>query len=140
MSDSSNVAVVRKFYENLSAPEVLMQVLSPTIRWEIVSGFPYGGEYLGVQAVFQDFFGRVLQDFDEWRTVANEVHDAGDHVVALGTYSGRAKTTARPSSPTSLTYGPSKMESWFACNNARTLFSWRELRDSLNEGVTDEKR
>jgi len=95
MSDSSNVAVVRKFYENLSAPEVLMQVLSPTIRWEIVSGFPYGGEYLGVQAVFQDFFGRVLQDFDEWRTVANEVHDAGDHVVALGTYSGRAKTTGK---------------------------------------------
>ena len=95
MSDSTNVTVVRSFYDNLSAPEVLMQILSPTIRWEIVSGFPHGGVYLGVESVFQDFFGRVLQDFENWRTVATELHDAGDHVVALGTYSGRARATGK---------------------------------------------
>ena len=95
MADSANVAVVRKFYENLSSPEVLMRVLSPTIRWEITPGFPYGGDYAGVNAVFQEFFGRVLSDFDDWRTVMNELHDAGDRVLALGTYSGRAKTTGK---------------------------------------------
>jgi hypothetical protein len=95
MADSANVAVVRRFYENLSSPEVLMQVLSPTIRWEITPGFPYGGDYGGVDAVFGDFFGRVLSDFDEWRTIMNELHDAGDRVIALGTYSGRAKTTGK---------------------------------------------
>jgi uncharacterized protein len=95
MSDSANVAVVRRFYNNLSVPEVLTQVLSPTIRWEIVSGFPHGGMYLGVEDVFRDFFGRVLQDFEDWRTVATELHDAGERVVALGTYSGRAKATGK---------------------------------------------
>ena len=95
MSDSANVAVVRRFYDNLSSPDVLMQVLSPHIRWEIVPGFPYGGDYIGVEAVFRDFFGRVLSDFEDWRTAANELHDAGDRVVALGTYSGRAKTTGQ---------------------------------------------
>jgi ketosteroid isomerase-like protein len=95
MSDSANVAVVRRFYDNLASPDVLMQVLSPQIRWEIVPGFPYGGDYTGVEAVFRDFFGRVLADFEDWRTVANEVHDAGARVVALGTYSGRAKATGK---------------------------------------------
>jgi len=95
MADSANVTIVRRFYDNLGSPEILMQVLSPTIRWEIVPGFPYGGDYTGVEAVFRDFFGRVLSDFDNWRTVANELYDAGDRVLALGTYSGRAKTTGR---------------------------------------------
>ena len=53
MSDSANIAVVRRFYDNLSAPEVLRQVLSPTIRWEIVSGFPHGGEYLAFKPSFK---------------------------------------------------------------------------------------
>jgi uncharacterized protein len=95
MSDSANFEVVCRFYDNLTVPEVLMQVLSPTIRWEIVSGFPHGGVYLGIEAVFQDFFGRVLQDFEDWRTVATELIDAGDRVVALGTYSGCAKATGK---------------------------------------------
>jgi ketosteroid isomerase-like protein len=95
MPDSANVAVVRRFYDNLGSPEILAQVLAPAIRWEIVPGFPYGGDYVGVEAVFRDFFGRVLSDFDEWRTVANELHDAGDRVVALGTYSGRSRTTGK---------------------------------------------
>jgi uncharacterized protein len=95
MADSANVAVVRRFYENLSSPEVLMEVLSPTIRWEIAPGFPYGGDYAGVDAVFRDFFGRVLSDFDEWRTAMDELHDAGDRVLALGTYSARARTTGK---------------------------------------------
>jgi ketosteroid isomerase-like protein len=96
MTDSSNIAVVRRFYDNLGAPDIIRQVLSPTIRWEIVPGFPYGDVYVGVDAVFQRFFGRVLEDFEDWRTSATELFDAGDRVFALGTYSGRAKATGRP--------------------------------------------
>ena len=95
MPESANVAVVRRFYDNLGAPEIIMQVLSPNIRWEIVPGFPYGGVYIGVDAVFREFFGRVLSDFEDWRTVATELHDAGDRVLALGAYSGRAKATGK---------------------------------------------
>ena len=47
MTDSANITVVRRFYGNLGSPEILTQVLSPTIRWEIVPGFPYGGVYVG---------------------------------------------------------------------------------------------
>jgi len=95
MTDTANITVVRRFYGNLGSPEILTQMLSPTIRWEIVSGFPYGGVYVGVDAVFRDFFGRVLQDFEDWRTEMFELFDAGDRVIALGTYSGRAKATGK---------------------------------------------
>jgi hypothetical protein len=71
--DTANITAVRRFYANLGSPEILTQVLSPTVRWEIVPGFPYGGVYLGVNAVFQDFFGRVLQVFEEWRTEMSEL-------------------------------------------------------------------
>lgn len=95
MPDTTNIAVVRRFYGNLQSPEVLVQVLSPAIRWEIVPGFPYGAVYTGVDSVFRDFFGRVLQDFEDWRTEMSELFDAGDRVIALGTYSGRAKATGK---------------------------------------------
>ena len=96
MPNSANVTVVRRFYDNLGSPEVLTQVLSPTIRFEITPGFPYGGDFVGVDSVFRDFFGRVLQDFEDWRTTMSELFDAGDRVIALGTYSGRAKSTGKP--------------------------------------------
>ena len=95
MTDTANITVVRRFYGNLGSPEILKQMLSPSIRWEIVPGFPYGGVYLGVEAVFRDFFGRVLQDFEDWRTEMSELFDADDRVIALGTYSGRAKSTGK---------------------------------------------
>ena len=95
MTDTANITVVRRFYGNLGSPEILKQMLSPSIRWEIVPGFPYGGVYLGIEAVFRDFFGRVLQDFEEWRTEMTELFDADDRVIALGTYSGRAKSTGK---------------------------------------------
>ena len=36
----------------------------------------------------RDLFGRLRQDFENWRTEASEVFAAGDRVFALGTYSG----------------------------------------------------
>lgn len=95
MSESANTAVVRRFYANLGSPEILMQIFSPSIRWEIVAGFPYGGVYEGVEAVFHDFFGRFFQDFEDWRPEMSELIDGGDRVIALGTYSGRAKATGK---------------------------------------------
>jgi uncharacterized protein len=96
MADAPNVALVRRFYDNLGSPDTIRQVLSPAIRWEIAPGFPYGGDYVGVDSVFGDFFGRVLQDFEDWRTTMSEIFDAGDRVIAIGTYSGRAKATGKP--------------------------------------------
>ena len=95
MSDSPNVSVVRRLYQARGNPEVIRQVLASDVRWEVVDGFPYGGVYVGLERVLRDFFGRLFTDFDEFVADGSEFFESGDCVIALGTYSGRARRTGK---------------------------------------------
>jgi uncharacterized protein len=95
MTDNTNLTIVRRFYDGLSAPDLIKDLFSPTISFEIVPGFPYSETYVGWNSVMQNFFGSLLQDFEDWRTEMSEIFEAGDRVVALGTYSARAKATGK---------------------------------------------
>ena len=96
MTDTANISVIRRFYNGLSAPDTIGELLSPSVRYEIVPGFPYSDVYIGWESIMRDFFGRLLQDFEDWRTEVTEVFESGDRVFALGTYSARAKATGKP--------------------------------------------
>jgi uncharacterized protein len=95
MSGSPNVAVVRRLYQARGNPEVISQVLASDVRWEVVDGFPYGAVYQGLDSVLHDFFGRLFADFDEFVADGTEFFESGEHVIALGNYSGRAKKTSK---------------------------------------------
>ena len=95
MADSAGVAIVRRLYEARGDPDVIRQVLAPDVRWEVVEGFPYSGAYVGLDAVIGDFFGRLFQVFESFVAVGSEFFESGDHVIALGTYTGRAKITGK---------------------------------------------
>jgi ketosteroid isomerase-like protein len=95
MANSANVSVVRRLYEARGNPEIIRQVLSPDIRWEVVEGFPYSGVYVGLDNVLHDFFGRLFQDFEGFVAVGSEFFESGDRVIALGTYVGRATATGK---------------------------------------------
>lgn len=85
---SPNVEIIRRWYESADR-----ELLDPNIEWLIAEGFPSGGRYVGRKAVFEEFFPRLLSNFSEWGAKLDEILDAGDFVVALGHYRGRAKTT-----------------------------------------------
>jgi uncharacterized protein len=91
---NDNVAVVRRLYEARGNPEIIRQVLAPDVRWEVVEGFPYGGVYFGLKGV-SDFFTRLFSDFEDWRTEPSEFFETGDHVIAIGVYSAKAKATGK---------------------------------------------
>jgi len=95
MPDSAQVAVVRLLYEARGNPDVIRQVLAPDIRWEVVEGFPYGGVYVGLDDVLRNFFGRLFQDFERFVAAGSEFFESGDRIIALGSYTGRAKATGR---------------------------------------------
>jgi ketosteroid isomerase-like protein len=95
MEDSPRVSVVRRLYGARGDPKVIRQVLAPDIRWEVVEGFPHSGVYVGLDSVLQDFFGRLFQDFESFVAVGSEFFESGDRVIALGTYTGRAKETGK---------------------------------------------
>jgi uncharacterized protein len=93
MSESPNVSVVRRLYQARGNPDILSQVLASYVRWEVVDGFPYSGIYIGLDNVLSDFFGRLFTDFDEFVADGSEFFESGDRVIALGSYSGRARKT-----------------------------------------------
>ena len=95
MADSAQVAVVRRLYEARGNPEIILQVLAPNVRCEVVEGFPYSGVYVGLDDVLRNFFGRLFEDFESFVAVGSEFFESGDHVIALGTYTGRAKATGK---------------------------------------------
>lgn len=39
-ADNDNIAVVRRLYEAHGEPEIIRQLLSADVRWEVVEGFP----------------------------------------------------------------------------------------------------
>jgi uncharacterized protein len=91
---NENIAVVRRLYEARGNPEIVRQVLAPDVRWEVVEGFPHSDVYLGLAGV-ADFFTRLFSDFENWHTEPSEFFETADRVIALGTYSARAKTTGK---------------------------------------------
>jgi uncharacterized protein len=92
MSDSANVAVVRRMYESKGDPAVTKEVMDPGIVWDITPGFPGGGIYHGFDSVVNDFFGPLFGRFDAFYPVGEEFYADGDHVIASGHYEGTTKT------------------------------------------------
>ena len=83
---------VKEFYGYINSdPSALPHVLHPEIKWEITNGFPYGGEYIGISSVMEDFFRKVMQHFEFWNDLPDEFIDAGDKIIVLGHYKTRAK-------------------------------------------------
>jgi ketosteroid isomerase-like protein len=70
-------------------------VLASDVRWEVVDGFPYGAVYVGLDSVLGDFFGRLFADFDEFVANGSEFFESGERVIALGSYSGRARRSGK---------------------------------------------
>lgn len=66
------------------------------IRWEQAQGLPHGGLYEGISAVRRHIFEPLDDEWwSEFHAVPHEFLDAGDEVVVLGRYTGRAKGTGK---------------------------------------------
>lgn len=58
--------------------------------WQEAEGMPYGGHYRGAGEVFENVFGRIAADVQNFSAKPDELLLAGDdRVLALGRYRGR---------------------------------------------------
>ena len=73
----------------------VLAALAPDIRWTEAEGFPYGGTYVGPDAILQGVFMRLGTEWDGYAAVPQELIADGDTVVALGEYSGTYKATGK---------------------------------------------
>jgi uncharacterized protein len=64
--------------------------------WHQAQGLPHGGVYRGIDEVRRNVFDPLDRDWwDEFVVTPEDVIDAGDDVVVLGTYRGVARGTGK---------------------------------------------
>ncbi|TFY98656.1 nuclear transport factor 2 family protein [Ramlibacter rhizophilus] len=95
-----NVTLVQSIYEAFARGDVpaVLALFADDIEWIEADHFPYadGSPYRGPQAVVNGVFARLGAEWDGFSVQPKELLDAGDRVVALGTYRGTYKATGKP--------------------------------------------
>lgn len=94
-----NVEVIRRMYESLSEGDVttVLGQMHQDIEWREAENFIYADRnpYRGPQAVLEGVFMRLASGWANFSVMPEEWLNAGNHVVVLGTYTGRHKETGR---------------------------------------------
>jgi len=73
----------------------VLAAFAPDIRWTEAEGFPYGGTYVGPDAILQNVFAKLGSEWNGYAAVPHELIANADTVVALGNYSGTYKATGK---------------------------------------------
>lgn len=75
-------------------PSVLFGAMDAAISWNEAEGNPLADRnpYVGVQAIGEGVFGRLLAAIDNFTVTPRTFIDGGDHIVVLGRYGGTMKT------------------------------------------------
>lgn len=94
---SDPVDTIRGLYAAFARGDIkaVLACLAPDVRWTEAAGFPYGGTYVGPEAVATQVFQRLGAEWDGFAAVPQKFVGAGATVVALGDYSGTCKATGR---------------------------------------------
>ena len=92
-----NADIIREHYAASDRGDLdgMLAPFAPDVQWTEAAGFPYAGTYIGPDAVATNVFQRIQEDWDDYTVAIDEVLDAGDAVVGIGTYSGTYRRTGR---------------------------------------------
>jgi ketosteroid isomerase-like protein len=94
----SNVEATRRAYEAFARGDLdgVVADMDAEIEWHQAQGLPHGGLYRGVAAVRAHVFDPLAAEWwEEFTADPDELLDAGDDVVVIGRYRGRAKGTGK---------------------------------------------
>jgi uncharacterized protein len=94
-----NVRIVGAMYDAFGKGDVgaVLARMDGGIEWNEAENFPYadGNPYVGPQAVVEGVFARLGDEWEVFKVEPDELLDAGDRVVALGTYTAIYKATGK---------------------------------------------
>jgi uncharacterized protein len=90
-----NLDVVKGAYEAFGRGDVpaVLATMADNIEWHEAEGLPYGGVYTGGDAVVENVFGPITNDFPDFAVTPEEFIASGDSVVAVVRYTGTGKAT-----------------------------------------------
>lgn len=96
----SNADLLRGLYEAFGRGEIetVLGAMDPAISWREAEGNPYkpdGQPWVGPDAVVQNLFARLGEDWDGFTVMPASYIDAGNRVVVEGRYSGTYRSTGQ---------------------------------------------
>ncbi len=89
-----DVSTMRSAYEAFNRQDIpaVLTAFDPNIAWhEPGGGNAPRGTYQGAQTVANDVFATIPQHFDAFQVEPDQFIDAGEHVVVVGRFRGKAK-------------------------------------------------
>jgi ketosteroid isomerase-like protein len=92
-----NTEIIRSVYTAFATGDVpgVVGAFDADIHWTEAEGFPYGGTYVGPDAVVTGVFARLGSEWEGFAAVPHAFVAEGDTVVALGDYGGTYKATGK---------------------------------------------
>jgi ketosteroid isomerase-like protein len=90
-----DVDTVRSGYDAFNRKDIpsVLELYDSQIEWiEGGGGRSPAGTFRGTQSVANEVFATVPQNFDDFRAEPEQFIDAGEHVVVVGRFRGRAKS------------------------------------------------
>ncbi|MGG0123569.1 nuclear transport factor 2 family protein [Bacillus paranthracis] len=95
----SNLEIIRSTYEGSASSNAkhLAEALSEKVEWTEAEGFPYGGTYIGVEAIMENVFSQLGSEWDDYKARVNTYHEVSEKgvIIAEGIYSGVYKKTGK---------------------------------------------
>ena len=97
-----DVETVRSGYDAFNRKDIpaALAMQDPQIEWiEAGGGRAPAGTFRGSQSVATEVFAKVPQTFDDFRAEPEQFIDAGEHVVVVGRFRGKAKSGSTLDAP-----------------------------------------
>lgn len=92
-----NGEIVENLYKSFAAGDIpgVLGALAAEIEWTEAEGFPYGGTYIGPEAVLMNVFMKLGTEWEGFSAIPEQIIADGEAVVALGNYSGKFLATEK---------------------------------------------
>jgi ketosteroid isomerase-like protein len=94
---SPHLETVQSLYAAFAQGDIptILAAFAPDIRWIEAEGGPYGGTFVGPQAIVENVFAKIGSEWDHYAAVPQEFVGEAETIVALGTYSGTYRATGK---------------------------------------------
>jgi len=96
----SNVQFAKDIYAAFARGDIptVLAAFHPEVQWREAEGNPYqpdGVAWVGPQTVLEKLFMRLGAEWEGFTVTVRALHDAGEHVVMEGRYTGTYKPSNR---------------------------------------------
>jgi uncharacterized protein len=92
MMMQNNEKLVKDFYDSFkNRGQVHRNFCLDNIEWITMDGMPNGGRYVGLESVFEEYFPKMLSNFEEFHANPTEFLCIDNKVIVFGTYCGQTK-------------------------------------------------